>query len=456
MKEMKGISKIFFLGIGGIGMSALAKYFHRRGIEISGYDRMHTPLIAELESMGMKITHLDQAIGLDRPDLVIYTPAVPSTSILRNYFESQGIPMMKRSQVLGFISDSEKTIAIAGTHGKTTTTAMATHILYHSGVKVTGFVGGIMADYDSNYVDDGSDYVVVEADEFDRSFLTLTPYISAVISMDPDHLDIYGSQHEVLRGFKDFINKTIPGGTVYLHRSTVSKFTADEFYVLQRTYEILTFGDSTSDIYADNIRFEEDGTTKFDFHYKTQLFSDVTINMPGRHNVSNATVAMSIGLQLKLSPKVVFEAISGFKGIKRRFEIIVKTPDCIYIDDYAHHPEELRNAIATAKSIYPDQKITGIFQPHLFSRTRDFMAEFAEVLDELDEPILLDIYPARELPIEGITSAALLSKMSNPNKRLMDFDSVCEYISITKPKVLITLGAGDIDTIVPKLKKILS
>ena len=313
-----------------------------------------------------------------------------------------------------------------------------------------------MADYNSNYVDDGSDYVVVEADEFDRSFLTLTPYISAVISMDPDHLDIYGSQHEVLRGFKDFINKTIPGGTVYLHRSTVSKFTADEFYVLQRTYEILTFGDSTSDIYADNIRFEEDGTTKFDFHYKTQLFSDVTINMPGRHNVSNATVAMSIGLQLKLSPKVVFEAISGFKGIKRRFEIIVKTPDCIYIDDYAHHPEELRNAIATAKSIYPDQKITGIFQPHLFSRTRDFMAEFAEVLDELDEPILLDIYPARELPIEGITSAALLSKMSNPNKRLMDFDSVCEYISITKPKVLITLGAGDIDTIVPKLKKILS
>lgn len=218
----------------------------------------------------------------------------------------------------------------------------------------------------------------------------------------------------------------------------------------------MTFGDSTSDIYADNIRFEEDGTTKFDFHYKTQLFSDVTINMPGRHNVSNATVAMSIGLQLKLSPKVVFEAISGFKGIKRRFEIIVKTPDCIYIDDYAHHPEELRNAIATAKSIYPDQKITGIFQPHLFSRTRDFMAEFAEVLDELDEPILLDIYPARELPIEGIDSAALLSKMSNPNKRLMDFDSVCEYISITKPKVLITLGAGDIDTIVPKLKKILS
>ncbi len=456
MKELKGLKKIYFLGIGGIGMSALARYFHRRGLEISGYDRMHTPLIAELQSMGMKISDKDEVNDFDRPDLVVYTPAVPSTSVLRKYFEVQGIPMMKRSQVLGYISDSERTIAIAGTHGKTTTTAMTTHILYHSGVKVTGFVGGIMADYDSNYVDDGSDYVVAEADEFDRSFLTLTPYISAVLSMDPDHLDIYGSHDEVLKGFKDFINKTIPGGTVYLHRSTVSKFTADEFYVLQRTYDVMTIGDQTSDIYGDNIRVEEDGTTKFDFHYKTQVFPDVTINMPGKHNVSNATVAMSIGLQLKLSPEVVFDAISNFRGIKRRFEFIVKKPDCVFIDDYAHHPEELRNAIATAKSLYPGKKITGVFQPHLYSRTRDFMSEFAEVLDALDEPIVLDIYPARELPINGITSGAILEKMGNPNKRLMDLDTVCEYIAGKKPQVVITLGAGDIDTIVPKIKKILS
>ena len=456
MKEMKDIRSVFFLGIGGIGMSALAQYFLRRGIKVSGYDRVETPLTQQLQSKGVDIVYEDDIRHAGTPDLVVFTPAIPSFSALRRYFEASGVTMMKRSQVLGYISDSEKTIAIAGTHGKTTTTAMVTHILYHCGVRVTGFVGGIMTNYDSNYVDQGSDYIVAEADEFDRSFLTLTPHISAVLSMDADHLDIYGENEEVKKGFKAFINKTIPGGSVYLHRSTIAEFTHDELDILQQTYNVLTFGDKASDIFADNIRSEEDGTTVFDFHYKTMLYRDVEVRMPGQHNVSNATLALSIGLQTGLDARAVIAAIKDFAGIKRRFEYIVRSGDHTYIDDYAHHPEELRNAIATARSLFPGKKVTGIFQPHLFSRTRDFADGFARELDRLDHPILLEIYPARELPIENVNSALILDKMTNPNKQLLSFDEVCDFIARVKPQVLITLGAGDIDTLVPKIKKLLS
>ncbi|MCO6460215.1 MAG: UDP-N-acetylmuramate--L-alanine ligase [Saprospiraceae bacterium] len=456
MTEMKGLKNVFFLGIGGIGMSALARYFHKRGVHISGYDRVRTPLTEKLEAEGMKIVYRDEVKNIDIPDLVVYTPAIPSDSVLRKYFKESGVPMMKRSQVLGNISDSERTIAIAGTHGKTTTSAMTTHILYHCGVKVTGFVGGIMTNYDSNYIDDGSDYVVVEADEFDHSFLTLSPYISAVLSMDPDHLDIYGAREEVKKGFKDFIHKTIPGGTVYQYYPTIANFTHQELELLHKTYTILTFGHPESDIFAENIRQDESGGVIFDFHYKTQLFKGVQVHMPGMHNVSNATVAMSIALQLGLEPSKVIEAIGAFRGIKRRFEFIVNRPDCIYIDDYAHHPEELRNAITTVKNLYPDNPVMGIFQPHLYSRTRDFADEFATVLDMLDKPVLLDIYPARELPIENVSSKMILDKMSNPEKQLIAMEEVCAYVAGNRPGVLITLGAGNIDTLVPQLKKLLA
>jgi len=456
MKEMKDIRSVFFLGIGGIGMSALAQYFHKRNIKVRGYDRVSTPLTQQLESMGMEITYDDDASYAGNPDMVIFTPAIPTTSVLRKHYEDSGIAMLKRSQVLGYISDSEKTIAIAGTHGKTTTTAMVTHILYHGGVKVTGFVGGIMTNYNSNYIDNGSDYIVAEADEFDRSFLTLTPHISAVLSMDADHLDIYGGNKEVKEGFKAFINKTIPGGTVYLHRSVLVNFTQDEQELLQSNYTCLTFGDHSSDIFADNIVAQEDGTVLFDFHYKTRLFRGVKLAMPGIHNVSNATLAMSIALQTGISEQKVVGAIGEFTGIRRRFEYVIRNEAHTYIDDYAHHPEELRNAIATTKGLFSDKEVYGIFQPHLFSRTRDFADGFATELDKLDHPILLEIYPARELPIENVNSQMILDRMTNPNKQLMSFDQVCEFIRHVKPQVLITLGAGDIDTIVPKLKNILS
>lgn len=456
MKEMKDIRSVFFLGIGGIGMSALAQYFLKRNVKVSGYDKVSTPLTQHLESMGMEITYDDNIDYAGQPDMVIFTPAIPSTSNLRKHFEATDIPMLKRSQVLGYISDSEKTIAIAGTHGKTTTTAMVTHILFHAGVKVTGFVGGIMSNYNSNYIDNGSEYVVAEADEFDRSFLTLTPSISAVLSMDADHLDIYGGNKEVKEGFKAFINKTIPGGTVYLHRSVLVNFTLDEQELLQSTYNCLTFGDSASDIFADNISAQEDGSVKFDFHYKTRLYKGVKLAMPGIHNVSNATLAMAIALQTGVSEKQVINALADFTGIKRRFEYVVRNDRNTYIDDYAHHPEELRNAIATVKDLFAGKYVYGIFQPHLFSRTRDFADGFAAELDKLDHPILMEIYPARELPIENVNSQMILDKMTNPNKQLMSFDQVCEFIQHVKPQVLITLGAGDIDTIVPKLKTILS
>lgn len=456
MTDMKGLKRVFFLGIGGIGMSALARYFHKRGVIISGYDRVETPLTRKLVEEGMVISYQDEVVNIERPDLVIYTPAVPSSSTLRKYFADSKVPMLKRSQVLGNISDSERTIAIAGTHGKTTTTAMTTHILFRCGIKVTGFVGGIMTNYDSNYIDDGSDYVVVEADEFDHSFLTLTPYIGVVLSMDPDHLDIYGDISEVKKGFKDFINKTIPGGTIYIQQTAVENYSREEWDLLLRTYNVLTFGSESSDIFADNIRYINDGKILFDFHYKTQLFKDVVSHMPGNHNVSNATIAMSIALQIGLSFEQIKDALEEFSGIKRRFEYIIHNDQCVFIDDYAHHPEELRNAIHTAKKLYPGEKVMGIFQPHLYTRTRDFADGFAEVLDELDYPVLLDIYPARELPIENVNSSLILNKMKNPNKLLIQKDEVCDCVTKIKPKVLITMGAGDIDMLVPKLKTCLS
>ena len=456
MDELKDIRSVFFLGIGGIGMSALAEYFFKRGVKVNGYDRVETPLTQQLAFKGVQISYEDKVQGEYNPDLIIYTPAIRSTSHLMQHFANSGIKMMKRSEVLGLISSSEKTIAIAGTHGKTTTTAMVSHILYYSGIEVTGFVGGIMSNYDSNYIDSGSEYIVAEADEFDRSFLTLTPAISAVLSMDADHLDIYGGSEEVTIGFKDFINKTKKGGTIYLHRSVIKNFTSNEWEVVQQKYKCLTFGDKDSDIFASNILPQKDGSVTFDLNYKTRLYTGLQLSMPGNHNVSNATVAMAIALEIGISIEKVTVALAAFKGIKRRFEYVVQNKLNTYIDDYAHHPEELRNAIATAKDLFQGKEIYGIFQPHLFSRTRDFADGFARELDQLDYPILMEIYPARELPIENVNSQMILDRMTNPNKQIMSFKEILEFVNKNKPEVLMTLGAGDIDTIVPKIKIILS
>lgn len=456
MMALNQISNVFFLGIGGIGMSAIARFFMEQGTKVYGYDRTSTPLTNELEQEGMTIFFEDDPKYYpNNLDLVVYTPAIPKNSNLLAHAHEREVRIMKRSEVLGLITASTPSIAVAGTHGKTTTSSIITHLLYSSGVKVTGFVGGIMTNYHSNYVNAGQDYIVVEADEFDRSFLWLHPDISVVLSMDPDHLDIYGHEGGVKEGFKAFIDQTKLGGTTIIHKDLVSNFSSDEWQHIADRYEIITFGHHSADAYFAQIEYVSGGV-KFDYHWGDTVINDLILHLPGSHNVSNAVVGITIALKLGVHEDAIRASIKNFKGIHRRFEFIIQNDQHTYIDDYAHHPTELNEAIGALRSMFPEQSTVGVFQPHLFSRTKDFAKGFAEALDKLDIPILMDIYPARELPMEGVTSQIILDKMSNPNKQLLSPEEVIDYVSTTQPKVLITLGAGDIDKIVPTLKEVLS
>ena len=456
MNMLKNISHIYFLGIGGIGMSALARYFHARGVKVSGYDRTRTPLTESLAAMGIDINYTDTPD--DFPEdvgLVIYTPAVPATSQKRQMIEHQGIPMAKRSEVLGWLSEERRTIAVAGTHGKTTTTAILSHLLYSSGQHIMAFVGGIMAGYDSNYLYHGDQLMVTEADEFDRSFLRLVPDVAIVLSMDPDHLDIYGGEAEFVQGFKEFIGNIKHGGTLLLNGNLRNHFTDVEWQECRRNLCVRTFGSPNDDIYFSNLRIAESGQTVFDYHYGEDIISGINWQMPGKHNASNATAAIYVSRLLGLRKDEIRESLNNFTGIKRRFEYLVNQTGAVMIDDYAHHPTELNAAISTVKELYPHRKVTGIFQPHLYSRTRDFAGEFARALDKLDIPVLTDIYPARELPIEGVSSELIFSSMVNSNKVLVPYDQLVQYVDEHKPEVLITLGAGDIDRLLPEMKQII-
>ncbi|TSJ42868.1 UDP-N-acetylmuramate--L-alanine ligase [Mucilaginibacter corticis] len=447
--ELRNIQRVYLIGIGGIGMSGLARYFNHLGCIVCGYDKTPTDLTDDLRNEGIQVVFEDKDGGIPRsfrdPDdntLVIYTPAIPKDSEILGYFQSKGFVLWKRSQVLGLISKGKFTIAVAGTHGKTTTSCMVAHILKDSGKDCSAFLGGIASNYQSNVLFGHNDIVVVEADEYDRSFLTLYPNIAIVTSMDADHLDIYGDHSQLTESFKLFASQIKTGGTL-IHRKGLPL--TDGF-----TYSI----NEEADAMAINIRIEN-GDFYFDFKRGSISIPNIKLGIAGLHNIENAVAAIEVALRLHIEWDAIKSALGSFKGVKRRFEYIVKTPAHIYIDDYAHHPEELRAAISSVKRLYPGKKLTTIFQPHLFTRTRDFVDGFAEVLDMTDELILLDIYPARELPIEGVTSAMILERMKLPNKQILSKQDAIDKIRSEKPELLLTVGAGDIDQLVQPLKSAL-
>lgn len=429
-------------------MSALARFFHYNGVEVHGYDRTESPLTGKLEAEGMTIHYKEDLEKIPAGiDLVVYTPAVPDTHKELQYFRTGGFPVKKRAEVLGIISRSKKTAAVAGTHGKTTTSSILAHLLRASGIPVTAFLGGIAQNFNSNFVWGESDWVVVEADEFDRSFLHLQPDAAVIMSMDADHLDIYGDKnalHET--GFLAFARKLNAGGKIWVQ---------DDWKESLKGIEHLhSFGIEKGEVQAKNIRVAE-GYFVFDYENGNTSMEGLQLALPGRHNVENATAAITLALHIGAEPGRIPLALKTFRGVARRFDFIVREKSRVYIDDYAHHPEELKAAIGAAREFYPGKKITGVFQPHLYSRTRDFIEGFARALDELDEAILLPIYPAREEPIPGVSSQLILKKMNLENKRLMSKEAVLETLKTEQPEVLLTLGAGDIYRLVRPIKEIL-
>ena len=432
------------LGIGGIGMSALARYYHSHGYTVAGYDRTPSPLTQQLENEGMAIHYEDNPTLLPALiDFVVYTPAVPKDLKEFEALRQNNIKIMKRSEALGLVSEQHFTLAIAGTHGKTTTTAMVAHILHTCGKDTTAFIGGIANNFNSNLLlgQDEDSIMVVEADEFDRSFLRLHPNISIINSIDADHLDIYGDRKHLVQSFNDFA------------QLTEGKVIVKEGLAIH-TDRGIRFGFGTDCDYHAEIIKSEKGVTDFIIHGEGQK-TEVRLPMAGNHNVLNATAAFIAARQIGLAPSAIAEALASFKGVKRRFDIHVNNEKHCYIDDYAHHPEEIRSCLTAVKASFPEKRITLVFQPHLFSRTRDFIDEFASVLSLADELILLDIYPARELPIEGITSQTLLDKVQMSNKRICLKAELINLIDSEKPELLITMGAGDIDRFVEPLEKLI-
>jgi len=445
---------IYFVGIGGIGMSALARYFLARGSKVSGYDKTRTPLTDQLSKEGMHIVFDESPEYIPYGiDLVVYTPAVPSAHKGLTYFRNTGIPVIKRAEVLGLISKNTRCIAIAGTHGKTTTSALTAHVLHESGMGISAFLGGILSGYNSNLILGDGAWTVMEADEFDRSFLHLEPEIAVIMSMDPDHLDIYGNTGDFYQGFRDFAGKIRRSGKLLIKKGLLNNFSLDDIQELRsRQIEIIEFGWDSGNVVLSNPVVKH-GIFGFDYHFEETTLENIEIFMPGKHNAENASVAVTIALLQKIDQLQIRNSMRNFKGIQRRFEKIFESDNVVYIDDYAHHPTELDAAISTARLLYPKNKITGIFQPHLYSRTRDFSSGFARALDQLDEIYLLEIYPARELPVEGVTSMLIFNQMRNSQKHLVTKESIMDSISFQELEILLTLGAGDIDTLVIPLRE---
>ena len=444
------IKSIYFIGIGGIGMSALARFFKKHGADVHGYDRTETDLTRALVAEGMHVHYVDDVKFIpENVDLVVFTPAVPKDHAELNWFLERDYPVKKRAEVLGIISKAKRCIAIAGTHGKTTTSTMTAHLLRACGVDATAFVGGISLNLGSNFVEGASDWVVVEADEYDRSFLHLHPEIAVLNSLDPDHLDIYGTPEAVVESYKQFARQIKPGGKLIYRYGLPLDDVAAELVGSGR--HVFTFGIEEGYYEAYNVHVE-DGQMAFGLKSTIFDWSDLRLNYPGRHNVLNATAAIAATLAAGGFSTELRAALADFKGVKRRFEYIVRTPELVYVDDYAHHPAELEAAISAAKMLWPTRKVTGIFQPHLYTRTRDFAAGFAAALDGLDECILLDIYPARELPIPGVTSEMIAGLMKNKNVTLTNKTDLLNVLKTKNLEVLMTMGAGDIDTMIEPIK----
>jgi UDP-N-acetylmuramate--alanine ligase len=450
MVDINKISRVYFVGIGGIGMSALVRYFNSRGIKVSGYDKTETVLTKQLVAEGIAIHYEDDLAQIDKEaQLVVYTPAIPKDHKELNYYQQNNYTVIKRSDVLGVITNSSFNICIAGTHGKTTTSTMVAHILRDSGYGCNAFLGGIASNYDSNFWSNEKDVCVVEADEYDRSFLKLSPDIAIITAMDADHLDIYGTEEVMHQAFIDFSAKIKQNGLL-LSKYGLQK--GDQ--LISDNHNTYHLDDSNADIYARDIKIDN-GSYHFEVVIKDYAIENVVLNMGGLHNIENVIAAIAVAYHLGVDEDKIVKAVANFKGVKRRFEYIVKEKDHVFIDDYAHHPEELRALITGAKGLFKNKKSTIVFQPHLYTRTRDFVDGFAEVLDMADEIILLPIYPARELPIEGVNSEMILSRMKNKNKKIVSKEELKDWIKNNKTELLITAGAGDIDMLVQPIKEII-
>jgi len=450
LNDLKTIQKIYFIGIGGIGMSALARYFKTQGKDVSGYDRSETTLTKQLAEEGIPV-HYQEDLDKAPKDagMVVYTPAIPADHAELVFYQQNNYPLFKRSDVLGLITKHSFNICVAGTHGKTTISTMIAHILRHSGFGCNAFLGGISVNYDTNFWSHSNDVCVVEADEYDRSFLKLSPDIAIITAMDADHLDIYGTETAMEDAFIEFAGKLKPGGLL------LSKFGMKRSSELHapdhRTYSVQN---DSADVYGTNIRLRN-GSYEFDWMMKDYMIDNVELNMGGMHNVENSIAAIAVARRLQIAPEKIKAAMADFKGVKRRFEYIIQSKELVFIDDYAHHPEELRALITGAKALFSGKRCTVVFQPHLYSRTKDLADEFAKVLDLADEVILLPIYPARELPIEGVSSRMIMDRMYNDNAHLMGKDELMSWMNTHEVELFITAGAGDIDTLVEPLKKIL-
>ncbi|MFP9099867.1 UDP-N-acetylmuramate--L-alanine ligase [Flavobacterium sp. RHBU_24] len=444
--ELEKIHNVYFIGIGGIGMSALARYFTFIGKNVAGYDKTPTHLTDELKAEGISI-HFDdkvELVGLPFLDkentLVVVTPAVPKDHLQWNYFLQNGFEVKKRAEVLGIITKGTFCFAVAGTHGKTTTSSILGHILYQSGVDVTAFIGGVVENYNSNLIGSGKTVTVAEADEFDRSFLHLHPDIACVTSMDADHLDIYGDTASIEASFREFADKVEDKNKLFITNGL--------------PLEGVTVGVGKGQFSAQNIRIDN-GWYVFDVATPQGTLTDIRFGLPGHHNLTNATLALAMAKTYGVSDENIKSALASFQGVRRRFSYQIKKKGLVYIDDYAHHPTEIDAVYQAVSELYPSEKVLAVFQPHLFSRTRDFAEGFAKSLGKFENIVLLDIYPARELPIEGITSKWLLDKIENPNKRLVSKDNLLPLLKLSDATVFITIGAGDIGEMVPDIKAVL-
>jgi len=443
---------VYFLGGGGIGMSALMRYFLAQGKNVGGYDKTMTTLTAKLIDEGADLHFEDEVENIpqgfqDKENaLIIYTPAIPKNSPQFNYFKNEGFALYKRSEILGIITESNFNIAVAGTHGKTTISSMVAHCLKHCEYPLTAFLGGVSKNLKSNYYHDtNSKVTVIEADEYDRSFLKLSPNIISVSAADADHLDIYGTEEEMQNTFRKFLNENLQNEGSAIIEKKLEK-------ILGEGFETYSLTDITADYFVSNLRVEGSVFTA-DFNWQKGGVKEVVLGLPGLHNMENALVTFAIVQKLGISPEKIKEALVAYSGVERRFDIHVKTEKCVYIDDYAHHPEEIFSLLRSVKKMYPNKKITGVFQPHLFSRTRDFLDGFANALELLDTVLLLDIYPARELPIPGIDSNLLLSKIKKNSKMLCSKKEMHHHISNRDCDVVLTIGAGDIGMEVEKVKQ---
>ncbi len=443
--DLKKIHNVYFIGIGGIGMSALARYFRVLNKRVGGYDKTVTPLTEELEAQGIAVHFKDDpqlippAFLEPSSTLVVYTPAVPSDQKELNHFREKGFNVAKRSEVLGQVTRDTFCFAVAGTHGKTTTSCILAHLLNETGTPLTAFLGGISEDFNSNFLYTGSEVSVVEADEFDRSFLRLSPDIACITSMDADHLDIYGDRAELVRSFGDFAERVSPKGALFVRNGLPLKG--------------LTYGiEDDSDYCIRNIRIEQ-GSYIFDLITPEISLEGVRFGKPGRHNLLNGLVAFAMAMRMGSSPSRIAEALPHFKGVERRFSYKIRNEDFVFIDDYAHHPTEINAVFEAISEMHPMKKVLAVFQPHLYSRTRDFANEFAESLSQFDSVLLLDIYPAREKPMEGIDSEWLLGKIKNKNKKRIQKSDLLHEIREQHPEVLVTMGAGDIGLEITNLKR---